>query len=213
MKSYGQLCAVARSLDIIGDRWSILVVRELLIRGQARFTDLQRGLPGIAPNLLALRLRHLEAEDVVCREEAAPPVAGLVYRLTERGAALDGVVRELLKWGASTVATAPSEAEFQMHWLSQPAKYLLRDRRPDEAPITVRFGDQRDGFDVSVAGGTVQVAPCHPDRTPAATITGPGPALVGLIQGSVPLAHATSNGITITGSETALERVLPTLAA
>lgn len=209
MKSYGQLCAVARALDVVGDRWSLLLVRELLIHGQARFTDLQTGLPGIAPNLLVQRLRDLEGHGVLCREVAAPPVTGSVYRLTERGRTLEGVVRELLKWGAPTVPDAAEDATFQMHWLSLPARYLLRDARPHEAPITVRFGDLRDGFDLTACHGDVNVAPCRADARPTAEITGPGPVLVGLIQGAIPLDHASNAEITIKGDPSALERVLP----
>lgn len=209
MKSYGQLCAVARSLDIVGDRWSLLLVRELLINGPARFTDLQTGLPGIAPNLLAQRLRDLEEHDVLRREIAAPPVSGSVYRLTERGNALEGVVRELLKWGAPTVPDAPKDATFQMHWLSMPARYLLRDNYPDRAPSTVRFGDLHDGFDLAASHGEVTVTPCQPDTHPAATITGPGPALVGLIQGAIPLDRFGTADIVITGDLDAVRRIAP----
>lgn len=209
MKSYGQLCAVARALDVVGDRWSLLLVRELLINGQSRFTDLQTGLPGIAPNLLAQRLRDLEEHEVLRREIAAPPVPGAVYRLTDRGRALEGVVRELLKWGAPTVPDAPDDAIFQMHWLSLPATYLLRDERPQEAAVTVRFGDLRDGFDLTASDGTVTVGTCHPDSHPTAAIVGPGSALVGLLQGAIPLDQASNAGITITGQINALRRILP----
>lgn len=209
MKSYGQLCAVARTLDVVGDRWSLLLVRELLIHGQARFTDLQTGLPGIAPNLLVQRLRDLQEQGVLCREVAAPPVSSAVYRLTERGYALEGVLRELLKWGSATVADAPPDATFQMHWLSLPARYLLRDGQPDRAPITIRFGDQRDGFDLTAREGTVSVVPCRTDARLAAEVTGPGTALVGLFQGLIPLDHASDAGISVLGDPSALRRVLP----
>lgn len=209
MKSYGQLCAVARALDVVGDRWTLLVVRELLIGGQGRFTDLQRGLPGIAPNLLAQRIRDLEARGVLTKLAATPPASGSVYGLTERGRALEGVVRELLKWGAPTVPDAPEDALFQVHWLSQPARYLLRDQRPNDGRVVIRFGDARDGFDVTVEHGTVQTSPCRPEVSPSVTVNGPGHALVALIQGGISLAHASDAAITIAGDREALERVLP----
>jgi DNA-binding HxlR family transcriptional regulator len=209
MKSYGQLCAVARALDVLGDRWTLLVVRELLIRGQARFTDLQSGLPGIAPNLLTQRLRDLETHEVLTKQAATPPAAGTVYSLTERGHALEGVLRELLRWGAPTVPDAPADAAFQMHWLSQPARYLLRDQRPDDGPVVIRFGDARDGFDVTVEDGAVHTGPCHPRARPSATVSGPGPALVALVQGGLSLGGATDAAVTITGDLEALRRVLP----
>ncbi|WP_229715019.1 winged helix-turn-helix transcriptional regulator [Subtercola lobariae] len=209
MKSYGQLCSAARALDIVGDRWNLLIVRELLIRRQIRFTDLQAGLPGIAPNLLVSRLRELEENGVVRRDTAVAPATGLLYALTERGRELDGVVRELVKWGAPTIVDAPPDATFQMHWLSLPARFLLKDSRPDDAPITIRFGDPRDGFDLVVANGTTAVEPCRLDATPGATVTGPGLSLVGLLQGAIPLAGAAAYGITVDGAPDALPRVLP----
>lgn len=213
MRSYGQLCAVARALDIVGDRWTLLIVRELLHLEQARFTDLQNGLPGIAPNLLTGRLQQLAEHELLHREAAPAPVNAVVYRLTERGRSLEGVVRELLKWGAPTVLDAPEGALFQMHWLSMPARYLLRDGRPAEEPVVVRFGTPADGFDVTAAAGEVHVGPCRRDATPKAVVTGPGPVLVGLVQGAVPLGRAMQAGVRITGDDSALRRMLPTPAS
>ena len=91
MRSYGQYCAVAKALDVVGDRWSLLIVRELLLREACRYTDLLEGLPGIATNLLADRLRELESAGVVCREGAPPPIAATLFRLTDRGRELQEV--------------------------------------------------------------------------------------------------------------------------
>ena len=85
MRSYDEYCALAKSLDVVGDRWTLLIVRELELRGACRYTDLRNGLPGIATNLLADRLRELEAAGLVAREEAPPPVATTLFQLTERG--------------------------------------------------------------------------------------------------------------------------------
>jgi DNA-binding HxlR family transcriptional regulator len=200
---------VARALDVVGDRWTLLIIRELIICGQARFTDLQNGLPGIAPNLLAERLRSLQEHGVLRNDLVPPPAMGSAYQLTDRGRDLEGVVRELMKWGAPTVAGAPEDADFQVHWLSLPVRYLLRDGRPDEAPTTIRFGDPRDGFDLTAGGGGTEVGPCQPEITPAVTVEGPGPALVRLIQGFVSLTEAAEAGITVTGDPSALQRVLP----
>lgn len=209
MRSYGQLCAVARALDIVGDRWNLLVVRELLIAPRLRFTDLQRGLPGIAPNLLAQRLRDLEDHDVVRRETAARPATGTLYALTERGAQLDGVVRELLRWGAPTVAEAPPEAAFQMHWLSMPAQYLAQDNAPAAPPVTIRFGSIDEGFDLTAAAGHITVESCRVEVSPDAVVNGPGSLLVGLIQGALDLDQAGAVGITIEGELLAVRRILP----
>src|ERR671928_603445 len=99
MRSYGQYCALAKALDVIGDRWSLLIVRELLLRDACRYTDLREGLPGIATNLLADRLRELEAAGIVSREEAPPPIATTLFRLTPRGEQLGPVLDHLSVWG------------------------------------------------------------------------------------------------------------------
>src|ERR1700749_5290866 len=99
MRSYDEYCSVAKALDLVGARWTPLVVRELLLRGPSRYTDLRNGLPGVATNLLADRLRELEAAGLVAREEAPPPIATTLFRLTERGAGLKPGLDELMWWG------------------------------------------------------------------------------------------------------------------
>ncbi|MHB1173454.1 MAG: winged helix-turn-helix transcriptional regulator, partial [Lacisediminihabitans sp.] len=109
MKTYGQYCALARGLDLVGDRWTLLIVRELLSLGECRYVDLQRGLPGIATNLLAGRLRDMEEADLVQRANLPRPANAVVFSLTDRGAALEGVVREFIKWGAPLMSSPMPE--------------------------------------------------------------------------------------------------------
>lgn len=209
MKSYGQLCSIARALDVVGDRWTLLIVRELLIGGSLRFGELQRGLPGIATNLLTQRLRDLEANGILTREPVPGAPGPQTYQLTDRGRALDGVLRELLRWGAPTVPEAPRDAIFQMHWLSQPARFLLKDHRPDEPAIVIRFGALDDGFDLAAADGTITVNPCRRDVSPVACVSGPGPVLIALLQGGMLLPAAVTRGVHVAGDAAALTRVLP----
>ncbi|HMF81935.1 MAG TPA: helix-turn-helix domain-containing protein [Acidimicrobiia bacterium] len=98
MKRYGQFCSIARTLDVLGDRWALIVVRELLL-GPRRYTDLRDGLPGVGTNVLAVRLRELEAAGIIARETLPPPAASTVYVLTDDGVALRPVVDELARWG------------------------------------------------------------------------------------------------------------------
>jgi len=98
VKRYGQFCSIARTLDVLGDRWALIVVRELLL-GPRRYTDLRDGLPGIGTNVLAVRLRELEAAGIIARETLPPPAASTVYVLTDDGVALRPVVDELARWG------------------------------------------------------------------------------------------------------------------
>src|SRR6266851_1274072 len=86
MRSYGQYCSIAKALDVVGDRWTLLIIRELVIRGACRYTDLKNGLPGIATNLLSDRIRELESAGLIRREDAPPPIATTLFHLTESGA-------------------------------------------------------------------------------------------------------------------------------
>src|ERR1041384_6285143 len=105
MRSYNQFCAVAKSLDVVGERWTLLIVRELLLRGPSRYTDLRNGLPGIATNLLADRLQELERAGVAAREDPPPLTATTLFSLPPRGRELASVVRELGRWGLPLMAT------------------------------------------------------------------------------------------------------------
>ncbi|WP_025274042.1 winged helix-turn-helix transcriptional regulator [Haloglycomyces albus] len=103
MRSYDDGCPAAHALDIVGERWSLLIVRELLL-GPKRFTDVRSGLPGASANVLSDRLRHLEAAGVVARRRLPPPAASRVYELTEWGRGLEGIIVQLLRWGARSPA-------------------------------------------------------------------------------------------------------------
>src|SRR5215475_14453792 len=113
MRPYNQYCALAKALDLVGGRWTLLIVRELLIRGPCRYTDLQKGLPGIATNLLADRLREMEAAGIIASETAPPPAAATLFALTDRGRALEPIVMQLGSWGAPLLAQAPKSDSFQ----------------------------------------------------------------------------------------------------
>src|SRR5207247_819915 len=130
VRSYGQYCAVAKSLDLLGERWTLLIVRELLIRGPCRYTDIRNGLPGIATNLLAERLRELEQAGVIRREAAPPPVATTLFHLTPRGEELRAVVRAMASWGLPLLREAPEGDVFRSPWLASPATIYLTDTAP-----------------------------------------------------------------------------------
>src|SRR3954453_5510820 len=98
-RKYDQGCGSARALELVGDRWALLVVRELLL-GPKRFTDLRDGLPGIGPNVLSQRLKELEEIGVLRREQLPPPAASTVYELTEWGHELEEILVRLGRWGA-----------------------------------------------------------------------------------------------------------------
>ncbi|QBS44408.1 helix-turn-helix domain-containing protein [Nocardia sp. CS682] len=209
MRSYNQFCSMARALDLVGDRWILLIVRELLTQGPCRFSDLRRGLPGIASNLLADRLRDMESTGLIARHDEPPPVAATLISLTDRGRDLSGVVRELTRWGAPLMAAPPDDDAFRVHWFSLPLRHLCTDTTPDEPASVVRLGDLSDGCDIIADRGRIEVRPCTTDRRPDATVTAPPQVFVALFTAAVTLRAAMTMGLAVDGSVAALERVLP----
>lgn len=212
VKTYGQYCALARGLDLVGDRWTLLIVRELISLGPSRYADLQRGLPGIATNLLATRLRELEASGLVSRSELPRPANATVFALTERGAALEGVVREFVKWGAPLMRSPAPDAAFRAHWLLVPLRGLCRDATPDAPMQVVRVGDAEDGCDITADAGEIRVTASSPAVLPDAVVEGDPGALVALFTGQLPVHAADASGM-ITGDVDAVRRVIGGLPA
>jgi DNA-binding HxlR family transcriptional regulator len=209
MRSYGQYCSIARALDVIGDRWTVLIVRELLLRGACRYTDLKNGLPGIATNLLADRLRELESAGLVTREEAPPPVATTLVRLTADGAALEPVVRSLASWGTRLMARPEGEDAFRPQWFGYPVEEFLRDREPGRPPATIELRTPSGPAVIEVAGGQVRVAVGPAAVVPDLVLTGGPQLILGVITGKLPVAEAVARGLEIDGDESVLARVLP----
>ena len=207
VRSYDQYCAAAKALDVVGDRWTLLIVRELLIRQPCRYTDLQYGLPGIATNLLADRLRQLEDQGVLTREAAPPPVATTVFRLTPRGEALQPVLAALGEWGVPLLQEGSDQAVFRSHWLALPLRGL-RDHAPERAPVTIEVHTADQPMLVRTVDGEVVVEPgTDPDAD--ATITGPPPVVVELFLGRIDLKAAQARGLVLEGDATALTRITP----
>lgn len=205
MRSYRQYCAVAKALDVVGDRWTLLIVRELLLREGLRYTDLLAGLPGIATNLLADRLRQLEATGVVAQADAPPPIATTLYHLTARGRALRPVLKALGGWGGPLIADAPEDDAFRGHWLALPAESLLASRLP--AGITLELRAE-GGTPVTVAAVDGEVH-AHPGAAEQAdlVVSGPHRAIVGVLAGRLDSDAAMAAGVTFVGDSSVLARL------
>jgi len=155
-RSYSDPCGVARALDLVGERWALLVVRDLLL-GPKRFTDLRASLPGIGPDVLAQRLRELEEAGLVSRETLAPPAASRVYRLTPRGAALEPVILELGRWGSQAPFPA-DHGELSPDSLALALKTTFSPAAAGELALTVALDVDGQPFAVRVVGGQLALA-------------------------------------------------------
>ena len=208
MKSYRQACALAKALEVVGNRWTLLIVRELLIRGGARYTDLKNGLPGIATNLLVERLGEMEQAGLVEREQAPPPVATTLYRLTERGRDLRHVLAALARWGSPLLAKADKNDVTCGHWLALPVSLYMRDSRPQEGPLTVAVEVEEEKMVLrSQADGSFEVLMGRPAGRPDLLLSGPPRAVLGLLLHRITLAEAQKAGVSHEGNLKILQRL------
>lgn len=205
MHSYGQFCGLAKGLDVIGDRWTLLIVRELLIRGPCRYTDLRAGLPGIPTNLLADRLRDMEEGGLLRRETTPAPAPAAVYALTPRGEALESVIAALGRWAAPLLAHPDKDDAFLPHWLVLPARLYLTDRSPRQPPVTVEVRDGDSRVTLEAAKGDVS-AHVGAAEKPDMVIIGPTPIAWQLLLGKIGLAQARKAGLEIQGKTGTLKR-------
>jgi len=204
MKSYGQFCSVAKALDVVGDRWTILILRELLLQGPCRYTDLAHGLPGIASNLLYERMKSLEEAGLVRREAAPPPVASTLYRLSERGREFEPVLAALARWGVGYVEGAPSAGEqFRPYWFPYSVAAFLRDRAADAPPTTVQLVTPMGSWVVD-AGADGTAVREGTDPSPDLVFEGHPSLVIGLLAGTRTLDEVRAEGLAVSGDPSVL---------
>jgi len=205
MKSYHQTCTAAKALDVLGDRWTLLILRELIMQSPCRYTDLANGLPGIASNLLSDRLRALEHAGLIKREAAPPPVAATLFHLTEKGAATEPILAELAVWGTRYAFEVDPEDEFREHWFPFAASVLLRDRDPGAPPVIVQLVTPVGSSTITADSNGV-----HPRMGTAEssdlTIGGAPPVILRFLSGVITLATAQAEGMTLDGDPAVLDR-------
>lgn len=187
-RSYGQFCGLARALDIVGDRWNLLIVRELL-PGPLRYSDLKASLPGVASNLLAERLRTMEEAGVV---ERALGDTGVLYGLTQWGAELKVSMEALGRWGVPLLAAGRGDDTFRPRWLTLALPAILQGRTaapPVEVGfevegLLIRLCIDEDGPRVSIGG----------DHRPEAVLVTEAETVVGLVAGTLTVGQALDAG-------------------
>jgi DNA-binding HxlR family transcriptional regulator len=210
-RTYGDMCGIARALDLVGERWALLVVREL-IYGPKRFTDLRRSLPNIGPDVLTQRLRDLERAEVLRKRTLDPPAAVQVYELTERGRALEPVLLELGRWGAQA-PFPPGDAVFGAD------SFVLALRTVFDPTVA---GDHRgsyeldlrpDRFTVAIGAGTIDIVRGAGEDADARLVANTGTLAALLWRGRTIDDALASGDLEIEGSKRAATTFLGLFAA
>jgi DNA-binding HxlR family transcriptional regulator len=210
-KRFDQYCPVAHAICMVGERWSLLIVRELL-HGPKRYTDLHDGLPGIGTNILAARLRELEAAGIVSKRKLPAPAASTVYELTEYGAELEEVVYALARWGARTLGPPGPDDELYPEWGVNACSALFSPEaaRGLTETYVLRVGD--DVFSVQLRNGSMHAS--------AGAVEGPDVEIAmdmatffRLTGGELTPAEALEQGlVTVEGDEDAFRRCFEVLS-
>jgi DNA-binding HxlR family transcriptional regulator len=181
-KTYGQFCGLARSLDRVGDRWTLLVVRELLL-GPRTFRELTQALEGISPNLLSHRLRTLADDGLVLRNDAPARSKTVIFRLTDAGEALEPVVLDLIRWGARWMIDGPGGDLVDPRWTLLALRALLdgpRTRKGRDA--IVHIDTNGVPLTIRIRGGKRSVHPGY-EGAALASVTAPMTTLLSAASG------------------------------
>jgi DNA-binding HxlR family transcriptional regulator len=195
-RHYGQACSVANALDRIGERWSLLIVRELLL-GPMRFSDLARAVGGAPTDVLTKRLRDLERDRIVTRRELDPPASAVAYELTDLGRELDPLLLELGRWGLNFYEADDTE-DLESSWLPNSLRIVLHP--PADAAITIQLRSEGKAFHVGVVAGRV-TAERGEAAAPDLTMSGPPRAVLAALVVGEQLVP----GVEISGDHAAFE--------
>ena len=205
-RTYDDGCAAAHALDLVGERWALLVVRELVL-GPKRFTDLRSGLPGVSSNVLAERLNGLEEAGVVRRRKLPPPAASKVYELTEWGMELEPVIDQLGRWGVRS-PSKPKDAPIGVDALILSFRTMFDSEAAEglDARYELRLGENR--FQAEVSDGRFEIFRGGAE-TPDAVVEADAGTLSALVYGGLPLTDALSSGdVKVEGHKQAVEGFL-----
>ncbi|MCT2586210.1 winged helix-turn-helix transcriptional regulator [Actinophytocola gossypii] len=198
-RSYGQFCGLARALDVVGDRWNLLIVRQLLV-APARYRELLDGLPGVATNLLADRLRDLETAGVIERRLTGEGNA-VGYALTPWGAGLREPIESLIRWSTPLMVRGPGEDDFRAEWLVLPLRALLAGRVTVSRSSTVVIAVDDRHFQVRATSSGIEVG-SHDGGDSDAVVRADAATVLGLAAGVLTL-----DGVDVEGDEAAARAV------
>lgn len=203
-RSYDDGCGAAHALELIGERWALLVVRELML-GPKRFTDLRQDLPGISPNVLTQRLQELEAASILVRRKLPPPAAVWVYALTDWGRELEPLIREIGRWAARS-PNKPLGRPMSVNSLVLSFRTMFDAKAADRFETSIALELNGQPFRVAIAWGRLEIEPGEPE-TPDARIAADPNALAMVVYAGRPLDGAIATGeIMVEGDRAAVER-------
>jgi DNA-binding HxlR family transcriptional regulator len=202
-RSYGQHCALAKSLELVGDRWTLLVVRELL-DGPKRYGELLSALTPIATDMLAGRLRDLEQHDLVRRRVLPKPASGSVYELTDDGMALEEVVDAFARWGRQLAESRRAGDVVRPEWLVRAVRANLRERRSGPA-VTVRLVTPEGAAAVRI--GTDAVTTLDPGAAVDVTLSGEADVLAAALDAARVPDLVSSRQLRVDGDPRAVRRL------
>jgi len=206
-RSYGEACRFAYALDVVGERWALLVVRELLL-GPKRFTDLRAGLPHASSNILSERLRDLEHGGVIQRRKLPPPAASTVYELTEWGRELEPVVTKLGTWGARS-PIPPDSQEIGPDSIVLALRSLFDPQVAGDLGVTYELRIGEDRFRVEIADGELELSRGAGEDPAVVIATADAGTLAAILAGQLPLDDAIATGAAhLEGSKQAAKRFL-----
>jgi DNA-binding HxlR family transcriptional regulator len=206
-RSYGEACRFAYALDLVGERWALLVVRELLL-GPKRFTDLRAGLSHASSNILSERLRDLEQNGVIQRRKLPPPAASTVYELTEWGRELEPIVTKLGAWGARS-PIPPDSREIGPDSVVLALRSLFDAAAASDLTATYGLRIGEDRFSVAITSGELELDRGASGESVATIALADAPTFAAILAGQLPLEEALSAGAAhIEGSKQAAKRFL-----
>ena len=210
-RSYSQLCGIATALDLVGDRWALLILRDLML-GAMRFSELSAGLPGIGSNTLTARLKALETSGVIRRRLLALPDGGTVYELTDYGHELEPILMALGRWGAKSMGELAPEVATRSRWLAAAMLAFHDESRRVAAPTTWELRLSDGPFTIHADGSQLTVTAGAPEEADLVVISS-DLDLHMLLTGQLTPSEALSNGaVVVSGDSEGLQQLLDLFA-
>ena len=211
-RSYKQACPIARALDAVGDRWTLLIVRDLAL-GPQRHSDLRRALPTLSPHLLSKRLRDMEQAGLVTKQRLPPPAASTVYALSESGRGLFPALQELSRWGSHWGAAAKPEQQRRFPWLVFALEVFSSPTETGGIGDVYQFCADGEIYTVRVGENAFDVAAAPVER-PDVTLMGDSETMYDLASGRLSLREAERAGrLVVDGQRRAASRAVRVLSS